>query len=185
MDRLAPRLVIPFVIFHHRHTCGKCIHVAGNPRVTDTVDADIENIVLASIRRHSMGMDRWRQTTVGSMQQQLQGIVQLEDEERPLVSYFASNASWYVITKRRVLGAACEQTYIIPAHHIIESRFGNFKGHGDIASEIMLLILDDGRRVELEYETGNASMAVIYGIDVLRRKLASVRRRMQGAATNV
>jgi hypothetical protein len=45
---------------------------------------------------------------------------------------------------------------------VLEDRFGNFKGHGGKQTEVMTLVLADGREVRLEYETSLASMAPIY-----------------------
>ena len=144
--------------------------------ISAAIDSDVADIVLASIRRHSMHIDQWRWTKVGKIHQELDSVVQLLEAELPLVSYYASHASWYVVSTRRVLWCFRGATHAIPAHQISESKFGNFKGHGGLEREIMVLVIADGRKLELEYETGYASMGAIYGIDVLRRKIASIHR---------
>ena len=50
----------------------------------------------------------------------------------------------------------------VPVLDAVKPSFGNFKGVGPSTSELMRLRRANGRIVELEYQTGPASMAPIY-----------------------
>jgi hypothetical protein len=70
--------------------------------------------------------------------------------------------SWYLLTTRRILGCFSEQAVQVAALDVLEDQFGDFKGRGGRATDIMTLRLVGGGEVRLEYETGSASMAPIY-----------------------
>ncbi len=88
----------------------------------------------------------------------------------PVVSFFCSEASWYLFTTRRILGSYSGQAVELAALDVVKDRFGNFKGHGGRETEVMVLQASSGTEVKLEYETFKASMAPIYYLMFWKRK---------------
>jgi hypothetical protein len=82
--------------------------------------------------------------------------------ELPLVSFFFAEASWYLLSTRRVLGSYADQNVDVAALDVHADHFGNFKGVGGAKTELMTLRLTNGFEATLQYETGKASMAPIY-----------------------
>lgn len=109
-----------------------------------------------------MDPSTWRATVIGAMHSQLCSLVELKTGESPIVSCFHSDASWYVLSTRRVLGACQGRAVDIAVLEIAKQSFGDFKGYEGSPIEFMNLESIDGRSISLEYETGKASMAPIY-----------------------
>ena len=57
--------------------------------------------VLAAIRRHSMDVVTWRETSISELRLSLADRVQLQDGESVLVSFSGSETDWYVLTNYR------------------------------------------------------------------------------------
>jgi hypothetical protein len=130
------------------------------------------DIAVASIRRHSMDVDKWAWTSIAALRPELAHRLFLHAQELPLVSAFISDKSWCAFTTRRIV--ACHQGRIqeLDPRYGIESDHGNFKGidanrtdvgMGAIPTEVARIrSLRTAEPLTLEFETGNASMAVIY-----------------------
>jgi len=128
----------------------------------DWPDDKIRSTALRYITRYLMDTSAWRATVVGVMRPELCSLVEMTSGESPIVSCFHSEASWYVLSTRRVLGACGGQDVDMAVLEVAKQSFGDFKGHGGSATELMNLESADGQSVQLEYETGKASMAAIY-----------------------
>ncbi len=138
--------------------------------MTDWPDEKIRSVALWYIKKHSMDPTAWRWTQLAEPQPEVMGKVQLQPGELPIVSFFRSEASWYLLTTRRILGSHTGQAVELSALDVVKDRFGNFKGHGGHETEVMALQASDGSEVKLEYETFTASMAPIYYMMFWKRK---------------
>ena len=106
----------------------------------------------------------WRWTRLAEPHPEVMAVVELQSGELPVVSFFRSEASWYLFTTRRILGSYSGQAVTMPALAVLEDRFGNFKGYGGRETEVMTLRVSSSSEARLEYETFTASMAPIYYI---------------------
>ena len=104
----------------------------------------------------------WRFTLIGAVHPTVAERVAMQEGELPIVSSLISDESWYLFTTRRILGTYGGQRYEAAPADIIKYRVGNFKGYGHEETDIMRLMFPDGSELELEYETGRASMAPIH-----------------------
>ena len=126
-------------------------------------DEKVRTTALGYINKHVMNPLAWRATSVGEIHPKLTVLAELKSDELLIGSCFHSESSWSVLSTRRVVGVRSGQIVDLPVLDIVESRFGNFiKGLGTSTSELMRLRMANGRVLELEYETGPASMAPIY-----------------------
>lgn len=125
-------------------------------------DVKIRSTALWYITKHTMDPPTWRYTLVGEAHPDIVRRTRLESGELPLVSFYLSEASSFVLTTRRVVGTYAGKRVDAAAISVLDDRFGNFKGYGDAELEVMKLRLASGHEAVLEYETGRASMASIY-----------------------
>ena len=125
-------------------------------------DAKIRSTALWYIGKHVMDPMSWRFTLVGDAHPEVSARARLGVEERPLVSFFLSEASWYLLSTRRVLGSYSGREVAVAALDVLEDHFCDFKGHGGAQVEVMTLRLASGLDSCLQYETGRAAMAPIY-----------------------
>ena len=130
-------------------------------------DEDVATICLASIRRHGMDVASWKLTILDAMHDELRGHVMLAENESPIVSFFLSAESWYVMTTRRVIGRHRSAFHDLPTWQILSCEFGDFKGNSGAPTVTMRLQAANRDDVELQYETGKASMAPIDAIGFL------------------
>ena len=128
----------------------------------DWPDAKIRSTALWYIGKHLMDPPTWRYTLAGDAQPDVLGRAELEPGELPLVSFLLSKTSWYLLTTRRVIGEYSARRVGVAVLDVLETRFGNFKGHGGAELELMALRLAGEQVAELQYETGLASMAPMY-----------------------
>jgi hypothetical protein len=138
--------------------------------MTDWPDDKIRSVALWYIKKHSMDPTEWRWTRLGEPGADIIRLVQLQIGELPIVSYWRSDASWYLFTTRRILGSYSGNNVELSAMAVSKDHFGNFKGHGGKETEVMTLQTSDGSEAKLEYETFTASMAPIYYLMFWKRK---------------
>jgi hypothetical protein len=125
-------------------------------------DEKIARICSASIRKHSMDVASWLYTRLDAPHPEIASLVHLKNDELPIVSFFFSSASWYLLTSRRVIGQYFGCNVDISASDITQTSFGNFKGDGEKAIEVAIIATSNKLEARIEYETGKASMAPIY-----------------------
>ena len=141
-----------------------------------TPDEKVSDICLASIRRHPMNPEGWRNTLIADLHFGIRNdVFRVSRGELVLVSCYFSNASWYAITTRRIVGVYYGRRSEIPATDIEEPKFGNFKGYGEMEREVMTIRSPESPESRFEFETGNASMAPIYALSTLVPKLHQIR----------
>ena len=125
-------------------------------------DAKIRSTALWYIGKHLMDPTSWRFTVVGDAHPGVSAHAGVGAEESPLVSFFLSEASWSVLSTRRVIGSYSGREVAVAALDVLEDHFGDFKGYGGAQVEVMTLRLASGLEACLQYETGGAAMAPIY-----------------------
>lgn len=130
--------------------------------MSDWPDAKIRSTALWYIGQHTMDPPTWRYTLVGNAHPEMLDRAELEPGELPLVSSLHSEASWYVLTTRRVVGEYSGHRVMAAVLDVLENRYGDFKGNGGLDLQVMMLRLASGEEAALQYETGRASMAPIY-----------------------
>ncbi len=135
--------------------------------MNDSRDAKIQKLCIAHIEKHSMDTHEWQHTILGRFHE---GIGALRSDELPIVSIYFSPASWCALTTQRVLGTYFGHLVDVQTSDVIDSSFGNFKGHGSKTIEVLTLGTSSDKEVRLEYETGKASMAPIYYLQFWKRK---------------
>lgn len=130
--------------------------------MSDWPDQKIRSIAVSMILRASKVPATWRFTWIDRVHPAVSEKVVLWEEELPIVSCFISEVSWYVLTTRRILGFYSGQRYEAVPNQILDTYFGDFKGTAGQETELMRLKVPGGVALQLEYETGKASMAPIY-----------------------
>ena len=130
--------------------------------MADWPDEKIRNIAVWHIEKASIDPATWRCTLIGKVHPTVAERILMQEGELPIVSSFISDESWYLFTTRRLLGTYGGQRYDALPAEILQYEFGNFKGYGHEETAVMNLKFPGGREVELEYETGRASMAPIH-----------------------
>jgi hypothetical protein len=130
--------------------------------MVDWPDRKIRSTALWYIGKHTMDPSTWRYTLVGEAHPEVLSRAKLEAGELPVVSFFNSEASWYLLTTRRVIGAFAGHSVAVSSLDVVKDDFNNFKGYGGVELEVRTLRLSGGGEATLQYETGRASMAPIY-----------------------
>lgn len=136
-------------------------------------DQSIKNIVVAAIRRHSMGMDTWVRTRLWEegdpiLKQELPSICDIAVDELPILYSYIDQSNWTLVTTRRVWHSCGGLIGSVAASEVVEHRAGNFKGYGGQASEVMIISARDGEVHRCPFETGKPSMGAIYAVRTLR-----------------
>jgi hypothetical protein len=104
-------------------------------------DAKIRSTALWYIGKHLMDPMSWRFTLVRDAHPGVSAHAGLGAEESPLLSFFLSEASWYVLSTRRVIGSYCGREVAVAALDVVEDHFGDFRGYGGAQVEVMTLRL--------------------------------------------
>jgi hypothetical protein len=130
--------------------------------MTEWPDAKIRSTALWYIAKALMDPMLWRFTLVGNAHPGVLARTGLGAEESPLVSFFLSEASWYVLSTRRVFGSYSSREIAVAALDVLEADFGDFKGFRGARVEVMTLRQASGLDACLQYETGRAAMAPIH-----------------------
>jgi hypothetical protein len=133
-------------------------------------DQKIKNHAVFYIEQRSIEPATWRFTLIGAAHPEVSERVVMQEGELPLVSCFLSEASWYFFTTRRILGIYGGQRFELTPTEILEYHPGNFKAYGLGETLVMRLALSGGSDMQLEYETGIASMAPIQCIQFWKLK---------------
>jgi hypothetical protein len=136
--------------------------------MTDWRDSKIQKLCVAHIEKHSMDSLAWKHTLLGRCHE---GCTALGPNELAVVSVYFSADSWSVLTTQRVFGNYFGRSVNVPTLEIANSHFGDFKGLSNKHIEVLTLLTSSGEEMQLEYETGKASMAPIYYFRFWDRKV--------------
>jgi hypothetical protein len=142
-----------------------------------TEDEKIHDVVIASIRRHSISPEKWRNTCIAGLHQLFAKEFSLQSGEFVVASAKISSNSWYIFTTRRLVSCFKGRQSEARLSELKESEFGNFKGYGSnpnlgttILTEVATLNFSNDLIIQFEYETGKASMAPIYATKYWQQK---------------
>ena len=137
-------------------------------------DESIYKIVSASVKRHSMDIETWEKTKLWNEGNEetknlLLSKIRLEINELPILYFFVDQEIWTVFTTRAVYSSNAENVEKLEITNIKEYKFdvARFKGIAGNQSDFITIKLKDGTFHKILYETGNPSMAAIYGIQTL------------------
>ena len=132
-------------------------------------DREAYRLAVASVRRHSMETETWRHTVIGELHPNMAALCQLSPGELAIASGFFSNESWWLVSTRRIAGQYSGVSSMLDPRFGVQSEFGNFKGikrseaPGASSTEVATVTsAKSGELVRFEFETGKASMALIY-----------------------
>ncbi len=128
----------------------------------DWPDEKIRNNASWYIQKHSTDPESWRYTHISRGHPEVRKRCGLQLGELVIVTSFISDASWYALTSRRIIGLYRGKLSDLQAVDVIEDKFRNFKGYRGVETEIMTLRRTGQPDTQLEYETGKASMAPMY-----------------------
>lgn len=122
----------------------------------------IRDRCLKVIREASMHEGSWEMTLLDRCHDPIASKVLLDDDEHPLVSFFAADGDWTLHTTRRLVGEVSGQQAKIERSDFDSADFGNFKQDLDSPRVTEATFRSkQGSRTFL-YESGYASMAPIH-----------------------
>ena len=124
-------------------------------------NSSIKTISLAAIKRHSVESTDWSKTNI--LLNNLPEQVKPNDQELPIVYFMQDNNNWTLLTTQRIIGKIDSQIREIKFEELDNTIWGNFKSK-NIDTTIFQTIDIHGKQKEFLMETGNSSMAFIYGI---------------------
>lgn len=127
----------------------------------DWPHSKIHTLCLRHIRKSANTTVEWRYTILDSVHPHIEGHIQFESNERPIVSCYINVKSWFVLSTSRVMGVNSSATIDVSVLDVQDWKWGNFKHNGRAEIESAVLTLIDGNQFSIEYETWYASMAPI------------------------
>ena len=131
--------------------------------MTDYQDKKVRKHIIRYIREASMDLSEWKYTKVDDAHELALKRTEIAPGEFPIVSFYLSENSFYLLTTRRVTGFYYKRKIEFSPTDIKQSNFGDFKGYGNKHIEVVTFDIEGvNYNHRLEYETGKASMAPIY-----------------------
>jgi hypothetical protein len=136
-------------------------------------DESILKVLSAAVERHSTAYQTWQYTKLwndldNQVQTYLCSCCNLESKELPFLVVFVDEKTWTLISSRAVYYAKEGMKAQTVVKDIEEIQFGDFKGVLHPLT-LMHIKLKDGVVHEAAYESGKASMGVIYALQTLRQ----------------
>jgi hypothetical protein len=122
----------------------------------------IRSAALRYITKHTMKESEWRFTRLDGLPERLVRIVQLDTNERPIVTCFVDAQRWYAMTTARVFGVLRGSRFGCSPLDITQWRWGDFKHAGRSEVATATFALESGTHMRVAYETGPAAMGPIY-----------------------
>lgn len=117
---------------------------------------------LKLIHASSMHVNAWEMTLLDRCHDPIASTVQLDDDEYPLVSFFAGTGDWTLYTTHRLVGEASGKRAEVGRSEFGSTNFGDFKLDLD-SPRVTEATIHTKHGTELFlYESGYASMAPIY-----------------------
>lgn len=126
----------------------------------------IKNITIAAIKRHSMDINSWENTSISILDFPSQ-IEQL-DSELPILSFVLTDSDWTIITTRRIIGKISGDYKQLDFNELDDIVYGDYK---NIKKSTTLFRTTDFHGVNSDFlmETGRPSMGFIYAINTILR----------------
>lgn len=127
-------------------------------------DLSIKNIALASVKRHSIGIEQWKKTLVDP--EHLPSGVEKRPTEHPVIFLNYNNENWTFITTQRIVGMIDNVLRAVDFAELDDVTFGMYK---DTRVETTIFRTTDiyGNKLDFLMETGYPSMAYVYGIGTI------------------
>lgn len=136
-------------------------------------DDALRQTTVAAIKRHAMRPYKWHYTRF--YEAELLHNLELpdtevcpEDDELPIASVLQSENDWSLVTTRRAIGMNAGKKIQLNLKDLEDYNWGIFKDT-KTRTALMKLRTINGEIFELLYETGAASMVMIYAIKTLLR----------------
>lgn len=126
----------------------------------------IKNITIAAIKRHSIDIDKWTNTSISILDFQPQ-IEQL-DSELPILSFALTDSDWTFITTRIIIGKISGEYKQLDFNELDDIVYGDYK---NIKKSTTIFRMTDfqGDNSDFLMETGKPSIAFIYAINTILR----------------
>lgn len=127
-------------------------------------DMSIKNIALASVKRHSIGMEQWKKTLVNP--EHLPSGVERRPTELHVILLNYNKQNWTLITTQRIVGMIDNVIRAVDFAELDDVAFGMYK---DTRVETTIFRTTDinGNKKDFLMETGYPSMAYVYGIGTI------------------
>ena len=138
----------------------------------DKTPEQIKQICIASIRRKSRNLEKWKFTGLfDDLEKSQKEIILnsnvLEKGESPIAYTFFSRDYWNLLTTRRLIEIRNKTVKFVMGKEIQSHHFGDFKNTKESDRTTIALLKTNGEKMNFEIETGDASMVMIYGIKYL------------------
>ena len=105
----------------------------------------------------------WKWTLFSSLHEDLKPSIKLEDGELVIISFYRNSNSWTVYTSRRIIAHRGEKRAMLRTTEVFSFSTGNFKGSNlEIPTVEVGTYKYSEESAKFDYETGYASMAIIY-----------------------
>lgn len=135
-------------------------------------DEQIKKIVMASIRRHSMNIDTWKNTRLWDegeigLNAELFKKCSFVENELPILYSYIDSSNWTMFTTRAVQFSNDNLFNVIKIPDIRNYELGNFKGLSNQKVERIIIKTKDNNFYKFPYETGKESMGSVYALMTL------------------
>jgi len=135
-------------------------------------DEQIKKIVTAAIRRKGINLESWEYTRIWDegkieINSELFKKCEFEEGELPILYSFIDSFNWTLFTTRAILFQNSGEYKKITLSEVKDYKLGNFKGHNNQSTEVMIVKTNDEKVHKLKYETGKQSMGAVYTIQTL------------------
>ena len=124
-----------------------------------------------------MNPEEWRFTCASGLHRLFATEFSALPGELVVASAILSPENWYVFTTRRLVSCFKSHQGEADLSKLQRTEFGNFKGYGvkpvqlaEIPAEVATFNFSDGSELQIEYETGKASMVPIYAAKFWQQK---------------
>ena len=134
---------------------------------------NLYDVVKAAVNRHSIKPERWENTTIvcepgDAAARFASTLVDLGDDEIPIVYCYFSTDEWGIFTTHRVVSSHDGNIGQALYGEIEDYDFGFFKDKRQ-PTRIVQMMKKDRSQLELAYETSDPSMAPIYALMTMLR----------------
>jgi len=127
-------------------------------------DHSIKNIAIASIKRHSIGLEEWTMTKIAP--EIVPFDINFKPQEQAVVLLYRDEENWTLITTQRIMGSIGDVFREAVFPEIADIIFGQFKiakfGTTDFSTIDIY-----GNEKKFLMETGKPSMAYMYAIRII------------------
>ena len=126
----------------------------------------IKNITIAAIKRHSIDLDKWENTSISFLDFPAQ--IERLDSELPILSFALTNSDWTIITTRRIIGKISNAYMQIDFNELDNVVYGDYKNTKKCTT-IFRTTDFPGESCDFIMETGKPSIAFLYSINTIHR----------------